>query len=270
MTGGIQYFGIAAADGTSPSYIGIITGGSHRIPSEVREQRGIGSHKAFGYVPGLLTPNGSVNFKVQNNLIIAKAIRTAGGALTEFGVDCGDTSWGALYKNCLCNNLTLHAAAGEELTATFSWMAKTAAEESGAQTQTAATDNPFMWHDFAMTGLTGLTIVSIDISITHRLTQEAVLETPATDAKRFPKYVQDTGQDVISFTLSLRAQGGADITADALAKIASIVITFTRAEGDTLALTLTDAWLSEKNDDFTPDALATKGLIYNCDDLAIT
>ncbi len=267
MTGLIQYFALADADGSNPSYAGIITGGRHAIPSAVIEERGIGSYKPFQTTPGLLTPNGSVDFVVQNKLIIDKAIRTA-GALSEFGVICGDTTWNALYKNCKCSSLSLRAAAGDGLLGSMAWMAKTAVEGSGAQTQTAADDIPLMWHTFTISGLTGLTITSFDATITHRLVQQPVLETPSEGVARFPKYVEDTGQDMGSLNLTLLAQGGADITADALAEIASIAIVFVGTS--TLTLTFSEIEYAEKNEDFTPNAMATKGVNLVFKDLTAT
>ncbi len=55
MTGLIQYAALASSDGSSPSYVGIVTGGSHNIASEVREQRGIGSYKPFRFAPGVVS-----------------------------------------------------------------------------------------------------------------------------------------------------------------------------------------------------------------------
>ena len=267
MTGLIEFWGLAAADGSSPSYQGIITGGRHQIPSAVIEERGIGSYKPFQTTPGLLTPGGSVDFIVQDKTIIEKAVRTA-GALTEFGVSCGDTAWDALYKNCLCSSLTLRCSQGDRLQGSFAWLAKTAVEGSGAQTQTAAADVPLLWNAFAITGLTGLTIESFEMTIRHNLEQRAVLETPSAGVKRFPKYVHDTGQDMVSLNLTLLAQGGSDITTDALAEIATITLAFTGTS--TLTLTLTGVEYAEKNDDFTPNAMATKGINLLCDDLAVT
>ena len=271
MTGLIQYAAKATAAGASASYVGIITGGSHTIPSEVREQRGIGSHDPLGVAPGLIVPVGTVDFKVQNDTLISMAERTTGD-LAEFGMIAGDTAWEATYTYCKATGLTLHIAAGEELTASLSWMAKLATESTGAHAMTATSESVMLWNAFGITGLTGLTINTLDINLTHRIIPDPTLETPSAAAKRVPKYLHDTGQDMIGFNLTLRAQGGADITADALATIASIVISFknTDAPVKTLAVTLTNAWLAEKNDDFTPDAVATKGLNYLCEDISWT
>jgi hypothetical protein len=228
----------------------------------------VGSYKPYQTTPGLLTPNGTVDFIAQDATIISNAIRSD-GALSEFGVSCGDTVWAVTHKYCKCSSLTLRGAAGDRLTGSFSWMSKQAVETSGAQTQTASVAIPLMWHAFTITGLTGLTIQSFEATITHNLVQQPVLETPSVGIKRFPKYVEDTGQDMVSLNLTLLAQNTAnDITADALAEIASIAIAFVGTA--TLTLTFSECEFAEKNDDFTPDAMATKGLNLVAKDLTAT
>jgi hypothetical protein len=235
-TGRIQNFGFAAA-GASPTFVykGIITGGNHALHSEPIPLVGIGSAIPLSTRPGLASGSGTVDFDVNDDmkgLLVSYGIRTA-GALPEVGISAGDTNWAADHNYAMCTGWSLKGEAGGKLSGSFSWLTRSGAETSGAQTMSITASTPvYLWYEFAITGITGLAIRSFDISVTHKVELDPVMATPSAAAVRLADAFADAGQDYVNFRMTLRAQAGTPHLpmGDTLAAIASTVITFTSAE----------------------------------------
>jgi len=273
-TGRIQYFGFAAA-GANPTFVhkGIINGGNHNLKSEIVRLPGIGNYKDFGSRPGLASGGGNVNFDVNDDmkaLLVSYGLRTA-GALPEIGIDAGDTNWGAKHLYAMSTGWVLKAEAKGKLSGSFSWLTRNGSETTGAQTMSVTAATPvYMWYEFAMTGITGLSIRSIDIAVRHKVELDPLLSTPATNAVRLADAFADAGQEPVDFKMTLRQHPAGSHTPlmDVLAAIASVVVTFTSGT-KTCVVTLTNCWLNDKNEDFSPAAIANKGLNFQAEDITI-
>lgn len=273
-TGRVQHFGFAVA-GAAPTFVykGVITGGNHNLKSEPVPLVGIGSYKPFGTRPGLASGGGNVNFDVNADmkaLLVSYGIRTA-GVLPEVGIACGNTSLFVKHNYAMCTGWNLKGEAKGKLTGSFSWLTRNGAEATGAQTQTITAASPvFLWNEFAITGLTGLEIRSFDITVKHKVELSVVMGTPAAAAVRLADAFEDAGQEYTNLKMTLRQSAGTPHLplADALAAIASGVITFTSGLL-TCVVTLSNIWLDDKNEDFSPAAVANKGLSFQCEDVVI-
>jgi hypothetical protein len=128
----------------------------------------------------------------------------------------------------------------------------------------------YVWYEFAISGITGLSIRSFDITVRHKVELDPLLATPSAGTVRFADAFADAGQDYVELRMTLRQQAGSPHLplGDTLDAIASTVITFTSG-AKTCVITLTNANLSEKNEDLSPGGLANKGAIWNCEDITI-
>lgn len=273
-TGRVEYFGFAAA-GATPTFVykGCITGGNHNLKREPIPLIGIGSYKPFGTRPGLASGAGNVNFDLNNDmkaLLVSYGIRTA-GVLPEVGIAAGSTTWGANHLYAMLTGWGLKGEAKGKATGSASWLTRKGAEVAGAQTQTITTASPvFIWSEFAITGITGLEIRSFDIAVRHKVELDPVMGTPAAGSVALADAFADSGQEYVDLKMTLRQQAGTPHLplADALAAIASVVITFTSGVL-TCVVTLSNVWLTEKNEDFSPAGVANKGISFQAEDVLI-
>ncbi len=244
-----------------------VDGGEIRTPSEPLEHRGIGNYKPELY-PGLLQPQGNVDFKVQDKAEIAHAIRVAAtNLLPTFDVEGGTSAGGQKHVGCKVDSLRLSAAQKDILKASLSWKGLTSAVSSyGAHSP--AVGVPLMWYQSAAVGVPGnIEVYSFDISVSNNVDWEAPIETPAAASKRFAKYLSEGNQDV-TLNLKLYNEDSTSIIADVLAAIGTISFTFTGAS--TVVITLTNCLLENKGIPLTEANLINHGADYKCENIAIT
>lgn len=274
MTGRIQFCGFGAASDTPTyAYKGVVTGGNHSLDSELLEFSGIGSAIPLDSRPGLASGKGSVNFDINDDmklLIKTYGLRTA-GALPHVALHCGDTIWSAKHLWAMCTGWTIHGEAPGKLVGTYSWITRKGAEAAGAQAMSLTAATPFyIFYEFAMTGITGVTLRSFDITARHNTELVPLLATPAAGAVRLADDIADGGQGMVDLRLALRENVAGSFTplADTNAKIASVVITYTSGL-KTCIITLTNVTLTSKAEDLVPARIATRGLTFQAENCIV-
>ncbi len=274
MTGRVQFVGFGpGAEAPVYAYRGIATGGNHSLDSEILEFSGIGSAIPLDSRPGLASGKGVVNFDVNDDfkaLIVSYGLRTA-GALPLVALHCGDTTWSARHLFAMCTGWTLHGEAPGKLIGTFSWITRRGAEATGAQAMSVTAATPvYIFHEFTMTGITGLRLRSFDITVRHNTELIPLLATPAAGAVRIADEIADGGQGMVDLRLDLRENVAGSHTplADVNPKIASVVLRYTSGTR-ICTITLTNVTQSSKAEDFVPARIATRSLAFQAESVTV-
>lgn len=230
------YVKIGDGEGGNLGVAGIITGGSHDIDLENEVIRGVGSAKVIQVRPGLIRPSGNIDFDLQNADLLLKAKRGANDVLPEFSIDAGTHTAGKVHKHCKCSDLSLDLAFKSKVSGSLSWLGLQA--ETGAHgSHTPDAGLVYMWYEAVIDGLTAIKVRSISLRISHELDIEGAIRDRGDDKEREGDYVTE-GDQTIEANIKLFKPLDVDITADALAEIASATITLSRGDDD-IVITLT-------------------------------
>jgi len=236
--------------------VGIITGGGVRDNSNLIDLRGIGNHFSQGLRAAMIQPEGNCSIIVQTARLIEEASRNADGSLDSFDMTYGDADQdGYIHKDCKVNTLRLSFRGGEPLQADVNWRGLYF-DDDGVDTHVPPADNVLMFYEGDVTGLAGAPeILGGEITINQNLEWIPVIDNNLATKKRRAKYLAE-GPCIISAMFRLTEPYTTDISADAVAYVTPITVTFS---GDnTITLTLTNCKPETKELPFQPQAQAVE------------
>jgi len=248
--------------------VGIITGGGARDVSELVDARGIGNHFSQNLRPAGLRPEGNCTVMVQLKRLLEQATRNANGTLNSFDITYGDADQdGYTHKNCKLNSLRLSFRGGEPLMADVNWRALWF-ETGGTDTHTPPADGVLMFYEGTIAGLAGAPeFYGGEIMINNNVDWLFVIDSAMADKARRAKYLVE-GPAVATASFRLAEYYATDISADAIANIAAITVTF--AGDNTVVATLTNCKPEIKETPFTPQGTAEHVLSVKAMSFTIT
>lgn len=228
--------------------------------SGVKEVFCIGKMGAFDTIPTLVIPDGRVGFIVPaaDAVDLFNLINDTAGVLTAFTALAGTIS----QTGCKASNLTINAALEDPLKASLSWMATGIGTGSAPALPTAV--EAFGCIKLVATAIgTTFLATTIDINIPCGL---KVIHAMNATGSRLPQFISE-GNKSVTFNAKLIDQPSvpADITAAALAKIATVTLAFTSTAAKVLTITMTNCTPSEQSRNASKEDIVMHGINYTAE-----
>lgn len=235
-----------------------------KTASGVKEVFAIGQMPPVDTIPTLVIPDGRVSFTPDATTLetVFDLIKDTAGVLTAFTAICGTNS----HTGCKASNLTINAALEDALKASLAWTAL--AKGTGVAPALPSGLHVFKCIKLVAVGL-GTTFLAstIDINIPNGL--KAIHSMNATGV-RLPVYITE-GSQSITFNAKLidLPSVPADITAEALAKIATVTMAFETNETipQVLTITMTNCTPSEQSISGSREDIVMHGISYTAESI---
>lgn len=264
-----EQYGIVTGVQVKPAGAAIVvpaTGGNLTIGSAVIPVHCVGQMAPYSSVTGPISASGRVDFIFQKDGLYTLALENASHQLDTFDVTIGT------YKitTCKMTNYTLNAAVEGIIKGSFSFSGLVFSTGASNPARPTAVTGFKAWTMVA-TNLGTFEAVSVDLTIDNNV--KAIHYMGKTSPSRNPAYLAEGFQTVkFNSKLAVIPTLPADITANALAPIATPVFTFTdnTASPVTATITFTNALAEELSQDLDPEDLLRYGLSYTAESVAFT
>lgn len=229
--------------------------------SEVRHALAAGQHKSLDSWPGAVTVNGSVDWIISDgDQDVLNVINPAGDPATYPA--CVMISETYKHTDAKMTSLKIDATVMEELKGSLSWEALAIDTDTNPG---ASTTNAFVCSKLTVTNLGTWTPVSWSVNVDCGI--KPVHDMSATGV-RLPAVLAE-GHQKITFNCKLSQEETipADMSAIALAQIASVTLEVedTEAAPQALTITLTNVTPALSNKDMSPEDILMYGLDYEAE-----
>lgn len=233
-------------------------------PSAVRHALAAGNHKSLDSWAAETSTGGSVDWIISNgDQDVLNVINPTGSPLALPACEMIHSTF--KHTGCIVNSLKIDATVDDYLKGSLSWIGTAIDTDTNPG---AATINSFKCTKITATGLGDWEPVSWSIAVDVGLTP--VFAMNATGSRLPVVLAQGHQKITMNCKLTQAETVPADITATALAQIASVTLAVedTQAAPESLTITLTNLTPAGTNKDMSPEDILMFGLDYEAETIA--